>query len=189
MLDPDEQIKEPEKSYRTASLWSKLMFSWAYNSIEKVNKGHKLRVQDLGTLPASMSIQNKLIELERHFSNSERPSLIRSSLYTHRWELALCITFSFINTGLDLIIPMLIKQIMSYLQHQDPDTSKGFLIMLGLVVTKQLQTFLSMHCFFIQFMIGEISTDALRALIYSKLLKVSPSTNKHFESGQIVNMI
>ena len=38
-------------------------------------------------------------------------------------------------------------------------------------------------------MIGTRSSNALIALIYQKLHRVSPSTNKKFDSGQIVNFV
>lgn len=38
-------------------------------------------------------------------------------------------------------------------------------------------------------MIGTRSSNALVALIYQKLQKLSPSTNKQFDSGQIVNFV
>lgn len=37
--------------------------------------------------------------------------------------------------------------------------------------------------------LGMKASNAVRAMIYRKALRITPSTNKHFNSGEIINFV
>lgn len=49
------------------------------------------------------------------------------------------------------------------------------------MLTQLLAYFLTQHIFFLQVLIGAKSSNTLVAIIYRKLSKITPSTNKSFD--------
>lgn len=78
---------------------------------------------------------------------------------------------------------------MKFLQSGHEDTLYGFELLGALVVSQFLSSLINVHIGYYQIMIGCRSSNTLVAVIYRKLSRLSPSTNKDFESGQITNFI
>lgn len=58
---------------------------------QKAKQGEKLSVKDYGALPSQYQVEAKIEQLERHYSRSRNPSLIRSLFSVFYSKLSLCL--------------------------------------------------------------------------------------------------
>mmetsp|Transcript_41880 Transcript_41880/g.48427 ORF Transcript_41880/g.48427 Transcript_41880/m.48427 type:complete len:105 (+) Transcript_41880:1-315(+) len=74
-------------------------------------------------------------------------------------------------------------------REEDGGIIIGVLYVLGFLTMQQIGSLLDLHASFYQELLGNKSSNALRALIYNKTLRLSPATNKEFAQGEIINFI
>lgn len=104
-------------------------------------------------------------------------------------EFLFAFFLSIVFTAFSFVAPFLVQKILQYLEAGDQDTVKGYWLVGYLVGSQTAAYVFSQHILYFQVMIGTRSSNALVALIYQKLHKLTPSTNKQYDSGQIVNFV
>jgi ABC-type bacteriocin/lantibiotic exporter with double-glycine peptidase domain len=134
-------------------------------------------------LPEQHRVEPKVELFEASYKKAKRPSLIWSWLTVFKADFIKVFALTLCLSGLNIAAPILVNMIMRYLAEQNPDTLYGFQLLGLLAVTQLLAYVLTQHIFFLQVLIGAKSSNTLVAIIYRKLSKVTPSTNKNLDPG------
>lgn len=89
-------------------------------------------------------------------------------------------------------MPFFLREIMSYIEDED-DSEEKLLRALGAVVLMLVTVFVARilreNLAFLQLKIGVQGNQALTGLIYSKITRISPATNKFYKKGDIISFI
>ena len=92
--------------------------------------------------------------------------------------------------------PWLVLKLTNFIKEgvQDEELSwesvkPGVIYSSALVITSLIAYFLAEHMSYYNVLTGRRSSNAVIAFIYQKYARISPATNKDFDSGQIVNFV
>ena len=91
--------------------------------------------------------------------------------------------------GLEMFSPFLIKFFIKFIQNPEKELSEGILWASLFILMEAISNISSVQKMFIQMQLGMKASNAVRAMIYRKSLRITPSTNKYFNSGEIINFI
>jgi len=111
---------------------------------------------------------------------------------TYYAEFLLAVFINLIVAILNILIPFLITWIIEYISTpsgEDGGISFGIILFTSYILISCLSNLLTETTIFMQNIIGDKAYTALILLIYDKLLKITPSTNKEFDNGKIINFI
>ena len=85
--------------------------------------------------------------------------------------------------------PLLLKEILLYLEDEDDDSKIGYLWASLLFVCYFLRVFTLQNALHIVNEVSAKTANAMHYQIYSKILNLSSSSKKHMDTGKIMNLI
>ena len=119
-------------------------------------------------------------------------AIFKALAKTYMKEFCWAFGINFIVVLCSISIPFLITLIVDFMQTPSGEDG-GIWVGIGLatayVVVSTGANILNEQAVFWQSVLADQAYGGLVALIYDKTLKVSPSTNKQFEQGEIINFI
>ena len=119
-------------------------------------------------------------------------AIFKALVATYYKEFLFAFLFNFIYVVMQISMPFLIIRIIDFMSTPSGEDG-GILYGIGIVsayIFVSCSTFLlDEHAIFLQTLLGVQAYSGLVTLIYEKILKITPSTNKDFEQGQIINFI
>ena len=77
--------------------------------------------------------------------------------------------------------PFLLRRLILFVQYQEEDTAYGITLVVAMVLIEGFNLLLVENISFYSQIIGVVSTNALVALIFDKITKISSATNKKFD--------
>ena len=83
--------------------------------------------------------------------------------------------------GLQLASPFILRALILFIKDPDQTQFTGIVLVACLTLTSGLSYLINEHVSFYTTMTGAISTNALIAMIYDKIFKISNATNKSFD--------
>eukprot|EP00930_Biecheleria_cincta_P056960 TRINITY_DN4297_c0_g1_i1.p1 TRINITY_DN4297_c0_g1~~TRINITY_DN4297_c0_g1_i1.p1 ORF type:complete len:1513 (-),score=323.57 TRINITY_DN4297_c0_g1_i1:311-4849(-) len=154
-------------------------------AVERNNESSKLEPEDLYPL-AERDLPEKHFDrlLENWTAETQRagePSLMRALRKTFFWEVFKTARIQLVSTSLQFVSPLLIRQILSFVDHPDStiqlwkfDIPSGYVFAAGLVAASFTQGCLSAHYFQNGYRNGMHIRAALILLAFHKSLKMLP---------------
>ena len=85
--------------------------------------------------------------------------------------------------------PFILKALIDFIKDQRESDFEGVMLVVLLAVTQGLGYVISEHLTFYSRMTGVQTTNAMVALIYDKMFRISSATNKKYSQGQLVNFV
>lgn len=85
--------------------------------------------------------------------------------------------------------PFLLRRLILFVQYQEEDTAYGITLVVAMVLIQGMNLLVVENISFYSQIIGVVSTNALVALIFDKITKISSATNKKFDQGELINFI
>ena len=85
--------------------------------------------------------------------------------------------------------PFLLKTLIEYIKNRGESTQEGLILVSLLALSQGLVYIVQDHVTFYSRMTGVKSTNAMIAVIYDKMFKISSATNKKFSQGQLINFV
>ena len=77
--------------------------------------------------------------------------------------------------------PFLLRRLILFVQYQEEDTAYGITLVVAMVLIQGMNLLVVENISFYSQIIGVVSTNALVALIFDKITKISSATNKKFD--------
>ena len=118
-------------------------------------------------------------------------ALLRIIIFKYFWKLIVIFLMFLTVSILQLFEPLILKEIILYIESQEVSNEAKLtalmytlLLLLNLFFYKILDENLRLYKLKVKTQVNQ----AVTAIIYSKLLKVSSSTNKLFDRGWLINM-
>ncbi|CAI2363872.1 unnamed protein product [Moneuplotes crassus] len=111
---------------------------------------------------------------------------------TFGWDLFIAFLINFFMILSRISIPFLIIFIVKYMSApsgEDGGLAYGVYLLSGYVIITGSTFILNQQAQFIQTLVGEKAFGSLTCLIYEKILKITPSSNKEFKQGEIINFV
>ncbi|KAK5584047.1 hypothetical protein RB653_005654 [Dictyostelium firmibasis] len=174
-----------------ASLWSLLTFGWTQRMLMTGYFRGPIGMNDINDLPEDVKVQTTTPLLDNIDYNGSKWPLIKH-IYTHfvtknKKSIFIEITCAIFS----ILSPLCLKYFINYIQSDEEE--KTFLVGLGFCVLLFVGTF--SYTFSSQFLYwwGMRTSlhvrGALTQRIYEKMLRLSSSGGKKYNSGSIMNMI
>ena len=125
-----------------------------------------------------------------HYKNSEsKNSLLKAVLRAYKREYAITTSFAMFVCCLQIVSPFVLKELIDYINDRRESTFEGIMLVVLLLLSQALVYIISEHLTFYSRMTGVQTTNAMVAIIYDKMFKISKATNKKYAQGQLVNFI
>jgi hypothetical protein len=182
----------------TASWMSLITFQWL---TPLLMLGWKRQVNDEDLCPLlqedTMSHCGKAllhawnIELEKKRADPKRSPLFRS-LYAMYWpDLLLGAVFKIVNDLVVFIGPMLLQQLIRFVEKGGEDRSMvdGVFIALGMFLAKTTESIALNQYFHVGYRIGASVRSAVTALVYRKAFILSAKGRQDFKLGELVSLM
>ncbi|CAI2359203.1 unnamed protein product [Moneuplotes crassus] len=189
---PDSIFKE--HPFENAGILSKFFFSWPYKVLQFGSK-NQFKVENLGGIRDINSSQyqaKRFKESWQKYKNSKKMPIFKALARTHMKEFLFAFFINFIVVCMHISIPFLIIQIIEFMSTPSGEDG-GIWIGIGLiaayVIISWLAFLLDEHAVFLQALLGDNAYSGMISNIYEKILKITPSTNKDFRQGEIINFI
>jgi ATP-binding cassette subfamily C (CFTR/MRP) protein 1 len=99
------------------------------------------------------------------------------------------ICYRLAQEGLEILCPLLINKILTFLTDQDPDTAYGFKLLTVFVIIKKVQSFIMFQQWTYGVVNGNKSTQAVKLLVGKKIQNMTQSTNKKYDSGALKSLV
>ena len=155
----------------------------------------RLSLDDIGNIPEDIRTRPHYNTLNENWQSNKhrgKHALLRIILSYFKWKIfALFIMQAIVTLGLTLQ-SLLLKQVLNYIQSDSTD-QKPMIIALAFAISMLTYIFVSKIVFenagYYQVKFEVQLKQAIISMMYTKVLRVSPSTNKKFEKGRLVNMI
>lgn len=148
----------------------------------------------LGNIPYDESAEYQKIIIEKEWNkrtDKGENAFVRTLVSWYKWKLLLIFFMNFILAVMDGVQPYLLKEIIIYLEEKDT-TNKDLAVTLTIAVAMIVNIFVNRvfreYRLTYEIKLALQSKQAISAMIFSKILKVSPSTNKKFKKGELINM-
>ncbi|CAI2361540.1 unnamed protein product [Moneuplotes crassus] len=189
---PDSVFKK--HPYKHSNWISKIFFSWP-SKLVRFGKTHRLKETNLGGIYPEISAevqQQKFVQNWEKYKASKRLSIFKALMATYKRDFILATSINFIVLLMQVAVPFLINAIIEFMtesQYTDTNIWNGVLLVSAYVFISCSSDLVSQQGDFIETIMGSKSYSALTTLIYNKTLKVTPSTNKDFAQGEIINFI
>ncbi|KAG0373773.1 hypothetical protein BGX24_011258 [Mortierella sp. AD032] len=187
-----------------ANLFSRLTFHYVQSII---SLGHKqpLTIDDINILPKEVETQHGYSQLNSQWEDRKKavqaanlrndaehqqsPSLIRVIGRTFFKPLALMVSIQLTAASLQFLLPVLIQQIMIYIESEDNELPKerGVILALGMLTVSVTVFLLKNQVLKREAELGLEIRNALVSMIYRKALVLSPGSRKSSSTGAITN--
>ena len=116
--------------------------------------------------------------------------MLKVVLFLYKWKLAYIFFVSILIVAIDSIEPLLLKLVLVYFESDNMDDIRTMTLFytIGMLTSLLVEKLLKEHLKFYKLKSKVQVRQAINAVIYSKVLKVSPSSNRSFDKGRIINM-
>ena len=119
-------------------------------------------------------------------------AIFKALAATYKGEFFIAVFINFIVVWMQISIPFIINYLIEFMSSP-PEEDGGIWLGIGLVTAYIVSSWgsyiIDEQAEFLQQRLGDKAYAGLVVLIYQKTLKISPSTNKEFEQGEIINFI
>lgn len=124
--------------------------------------------------------------------NKKGHALFNTVIKTYKWKLSRLLFFNLIASVCDAVMPFFLREIMSYIEEEDESTDglpRALIFVSLMIFTLLFARILRENLAFMQLKIGVQASQALTAMVYSKIMRVSSATNKVYKKGDIISFI
>lgn len=124
--------------------------------------------------------------------NKKGHALFNTVIKTYKWKLSRLLFFNLIASVCDAVMPFFLREIMSYIEDEDESTDglpRALIFVSLMIFTLLFARILRENLAFMQLKIGVQASQALTAMVYSKIMRVSSATNKVYKKGDIISFI
>ena len=175
-----------------ASLFSRFMFSWTSPVLGYAQR-NQLDINELGTVRKESDVRLQKARLMKEWLHyKDKPGkngMLKAVMKAYRREYCISTFFAMLVCCLQIVSPFLLKALIDYIKMRSESTIEG-LILVGLLALSQGMVYIVQdHVTFYSRMTGVKSTNAMIAVIYDKMFKISSATNKKFSEGQLINFV
>ncbi|KAL4093934.1 hypothetical protein PRIC1_011364 [Phytophthora ramorum] len=176
-----------------ATCISSALFSWVTPLMELGNQ-RPLEHDDLYLLDPA----NRAHDVSTEFQEAWRKQCSKpSGKPSLAWALASCFggqiakagLLKLVHDSLQFVAPMLIKEIIAYLQNPEAPLSEGLVYAAIVFVSGVMQSFLLRNYFFHCFESGMRVRSAICTAVYSKSLVLSAAARQKKTTGEITNLM
>ncbi|KAF0732485.1 hypothetical protein Ae201684_010474 [Aphanomyces euteiches] len=171
----------------TASIWSKIGFSWAEPLIALGNQ-RQLSPDDLWSLQST----NNVAKLTSTFSGafkSHSQGVIRAFFAVYLWKYLWLGLLQLFTAVCDLYGPgFVLGQIIATLEAPTFDTEYVLKLVGSLFVVMTASALVKAHVAFLNDILGIQFTASLRSMVFTKALKLSAKSRKEKSAGDIANL-
>jgi ABC-type multidrug transport system fused ATPase/permease subunit len=149
----------------------------------------------LGTILEGLDAQTQKTRLEKNwdkYKSSPKMPIFKALAQTYKGEFLFAFFINFLVVICSISSPILISKIVTFMETpsgEDGGIWLGITYLGAFIFLGTAANVLEEQANYLQYILGNKAYAALVATIYHKTLKVSPSTNKQFEQGEIVNFI
>ncbi|KAE8913580.1 Multidrug resistance-associated protein 1 [Phytophthora fragariae] len=174
-----------------ATCISSALFSWVTPLMELGNQ-RPLEHDDLYLLDPANRSHEVATEFQAAWSKQLRkakPSLTWALASCFGGQIAKAGLLKLVHDSLQFVAPMLIKEIIAYLQNPDAPLSEGLLYAGIVFVSGFMQSFLLRNYFFHCFEAGMRVRSAICTAVYSKSLVLSAAARQKKTTGEITNLM
>ncbi|KAG6582881.1 ATP-binding Cassette (ABC) Superfamily [Phytophthora cinnamomi] len=174
-----------------ATCLSSALFSWVTPLMELGNQ-RPLEHDDLYLLDPANRAHEVASEFQAAWSRQSRkpkPSLAWALASCFGGQIAKAGLLKLVHDSLQFVAPMLIKEIIAYLQNPDAPLSEGLIYAAIVFVSGVAQSFLLRNYFFHCFEAGMRVRSAVCTAVYSKSLVLSAAARQKKTTGEITNLM
>ncbi|KAF9920431.1 hypothetical protein FBU30_009761 [Linnemannia zychae] len=185
-----------------------LFSRWTFHYMQSiVNRGYKqpLTIDDIQILPKRAETNQgysildtrweackKAVQLANSRADADHqktPSLIRVIGRAFFGPLAAVVTIQLTSSAIKFILPVLIQQLMVYIESDEGELPKarGVILALGMLAVTVSESFLNNQFLKKEAEVGIEIRNALVSMIYRKALVLSPGSRKSSSTGAITN--
>jgi ABC-type multidrug transport system fused ATPase/permease subunit len=149
----------------------------------------------LGTILEGLDAQTQKTRLEKNwdkYKSSPKMPIFKALAQTYKREFLFAFFINFLVVICSISSPILVSKIVTFMETpsgEDGGMWLGITYLAAFIFLGTAANVLDEQANFYQGILGDKAYASLTATIYHKTLKVSPSTNKQFEQGEIVNFI
>ena len=187
--------------YDNANIFSRLFFLWMLPLYSRGSK-KKLEADDLYACPEQDEPENATNQLEKNWRQQlqkDKPSLLIALVKTFACQLSTSsAVIMFGDAVLRMAQPFMLQALVTYLEQpldMKPDHEKYIsfstarLMASGIVITSIMLQVSRHYGLFLTATLGNKIRTAVSTMLYKKLLKMSSSSCKEADVGQILNII
>ncbi|KAJ3693838.1 hypothetical protein LUZ60_009318 [Juncus effusus] len=180
---------ENATNHNKAGFYSRLTFSWI-NPLLKLGYSKPLDLNDIPILD-SEDCSSKACEIFlKEWNLVKKPNSVFPVLFKcYKKEFFLTGLYALLRTLAFSFSPILLHLFVKYSYEKQRDLSKGFILIIYLVIMKLVESLSQRHWFFGSRRLGMRMRSALMAAIFEKQLKLSNKGRKTHSNGEIVNYI
>ncbi|EKX53006.1 hypothetical protein GUITHDRAFT_133396 [Guillardia theta CCMP2712] len=190
--DSSPPAKDPPKP----GIFGKLFFTWMDDIIrlghQRNKKAENLEASDLLTLQKQFQAEHIMQEVEMLWEEERqrpKPSLAHVLWRKTRGLLLLSAFFELFRLIGSFSSPLLVKQIIIYIQKDEKDLKTGFGLTILMVVGTSLVALGKSHAFHKALAAGLVVKASCNSLVYSKCLRLSNAARQERSTGEIVNLM
>ena len=122
-------------------------------------------------------------------NTTSKNGLLKAVLRAYKREYAITTSLAMFVCCLQIVSPFILKALIDYINDRRESTFEGIMFVVLLVLSQGLVYIINEHLTFYSRITGNQTTNAMIAMIYDKMFKISKATNKKYSQGQLVNFI
>ncbi|KAG0213036.1 hypothetical protein BGX33_003167 [Mortierella sp. NVP41] len=198
------QRQSKANQHDKANLFSRWTFHYM-QSIVSLGYKQPLTIDDIQILPKNSETQHNYNQLNTHWeahkkaiqaanakadADHQKPhSLIRVIGKAFFWSFASMVVIQLTTSALQFLLPVLIQQIMVYIESDEGELPKerGIILALGMLTLSLIVSFLVNQFYKQEVELGLEIHNALVSMIYRKSLILSPGSRQSSSTGSITN--
>jgi ABC-type multidrug transport system fused ATPase/permease subunit len=192
-----ESEPEPENTfdcmfhYRQRSFWDFWKFSWATPLIKHANE-NQLKIEDLGKIPIEDSNAHyTTVMQERWDQEEEKPRfyLLKCILALFKWRIFFACVATWSVVLIEVVNFHVLQELLEYLSGEQNDTTWAVICVLLIAVIEFVGRGFHKMSDTVQLRCASRMVASLQGMIYSKIFKMSGSTNKRFRKGEMQSIL